>query len=608
MLGYMGNPREEVDPMKSEEVKLLAVLLFTFFFVGQTFADHTIVRDGNDWIARYDGNAAQDDRAWDLAIDGVGNVYVTGESWGQNTYLDYATVKYDPNGVPQWVARYNGPGNGPDSAYAIVVDNSGYVYVTGSSSISASTTDGDYATIKYGCEGNEMWVARYDGPANDYDYAIAIAVDNSGNVYVSGSSWGIHKDYATIKYDPNGNQLWVARYNGPQDASDEIAALAVEDSGNVYVTGGSDGYPGTDYDYATIKYDTNGNELWVARYDGPAGGTDYADGLAVDNSGNVYVTGGSTGIATGYYDYATIKYDTNGNLLWVGRYNGQANDSDYARDIVVDALGNICVTGWSYAYHRETRNEDYLSIKYDPSGTELWASRYNGAGGGCDRAQAINIGHSGNVYITGSSDGYESGGDYATIKYDSTGNQLWVARYSGPTDKWGDWASALAIDNLDNVYVTGYSDGNGTLDYATLKYTKDDYYSGQIVLLTPNNGEELVGGSRYNITWETEGVVENVLIEYSIDNGGNWIVVDTVENTGSYFWEVPLANSQQCLVSVSDAIDAGVSDVSDTVFTIYRCTLVSDLNHDCVISLVDLAFIANDWLECGDPMDSNCTP
>ena len=78
--------------------------------------------DGNDWIARYDGDSSgfDDDRARDLVTDEAGNVYITGESWGTN--LDYATIMYNPNGVAQWVARYNGPGNGPDSAYAIVVD------------------------------------------------------------------------------------------------------------------------------------------------------------------------------------------------------------------------------------------------------------------------------------------------------------------------------------------------------------------------------------------------------------------------------------------------------------------------------------------------------
>jgi hypothetical protein len=101
---------------------------------------------------------------------------------------------------------------------------------------------------------------------------------------------------------------WVARYDGPAkgddldspDKDDLATALSVDAAGNVYVTGLSSG-SGTSVDYATLKYDTAGNLQWVARYDG------YANALSVDAAGNVYVTGESYGSGSGY-DYATIKY------------------------------------------------------------------------------------------------------------------------------------------------------------------------------------------------------------------------------------------------------------------------------------------------------------
>ena len=101
----------------------------------------------------------------------------------------------------------------------------------------------------------EAWVARYNGPANGYDVAVLLAVDDSGNVYVTGRSIGSGTgwDYATIKYCSSGDTLWVRRYNGTGNSDDWAHALAVDDSGNVYVTGGSDG-AGTSHDYATIKY------------------------------------------------------------------------------------------------------------------------------------------------------------------------------------------------------------------------------------------------------------------------------------------------------------------------------------------------------------------
>ncbi len=370
------------------------------------------------WVARYNGpfhtlhTRNGYDEATALAVDVNGNVYVTGGSEGSGATLDYATIKYDANGTQLWVARYDGPGNGYDEASALAVDVNGNVYVTGGSEGSGATLD--YATIKYDANGNTLWVARYDGPGYSTDEATALAVDADGNVYVTGGSVGsgANHDYATIKYDANGTQLWVARYDGPGNSTDEATALAVDADGNVYVTGGSVG-SGTDEDYATIKYDANGNTLWVARYDGPGSGTDVANALAVDAGGNVYVTGGSVGSGTDY-DYATIKYDANGNPLWVARYNRPGNGTDVANALTVDAGGNVYVTGGSVG---SGTDYDYATIKYDTNGNPLWVTRYNGPVNGYDQATALAVDANGHVYVTGNSTGPNFGDDYTTIKY-----------------------------------------------------------------------------------------------------------------------------------------------------------------------------------------------
>jgi len=118
-----------------------------------------------------------------------------------------------------------------------------------------SGTSEDYCTIKYNSSGVHQWVARYNGPGNNYDYANSIAVDGSGNVYVTGYSFGsgTSDDYCTIKYNSSGVQQWVARYNGPGNGSDGAYSIALDGSGNVYVTGRSTGN-GTNWDYCTIKY------------------------------------------------------------------------------------------------------------------------------------------------------------------------------------------------------------------------------------------------------------------------------------------------------------------------------------------------------------------
>jgi uncharacterized delta-60 repeat protein len=365
-----------------------------------------------------------------------------------------------------WVARYNGSANGGDGASAIAIDGSGNVYVTGVSWGDYS----DYATIKYNSAGQQQWVARYDGPGNRDDVATAIAVDSSGNVYVTGGSTGsmppgFGYDYATIKYDSAGAQQWVARY-GLVNTYDEARAIAVDASGNVYVTGLSPGL-GTGNDYATIKYDSAGQQQWVSRYNGPGNSDDSAFALAIDSSGNVYVTGQSAGLGTGT-DYATIKYNSAGQEQWVVRYNGSANGGDGATAIVVDSSGNVYVTGES---GNPSGDSDYLTIKYDASGAEQWVARYNGPGDSNDGAIAIAIDSLGNVYVTGDSVGVGTGTDYATIKYNSAGQQQWAARYNGPANL-NDYAHGIAIDASGNVYVTGASFGSGSYDYATIKYVQ----------------------------------------------------------------------------------------------------------------------------------------
>ena len=189
----------------------------------------------------------------------------------------------------------------------------------------------------------------------------------------------------------------------------------------MYVTGYSSG-AGTGNDYATLKYDSGGSLLWAMRYDGPGNLGDNATSLALDSAGNVYVTGYSWGSGTGY-DCATLKYDTDGNLLWEMRYNSLGATDDLAVDLAMDSWGNVYVAGRSYSTYTRA---DYLTLKYDSDGNLRWAMRYDGPGNGdghtrdYDIARAIALDTASNVFVTGSSLGSGTSYDYATIKYIQT--------------------------------------------------------------------------------------------------------------------------------------------------------------------------------------------
>lgn len=415
------------------------------------------------WEARYNGPGGGADWAFDLTVDGSGNVFVTGKSFSKRPYdYSYATVKYDADGNRSWVARYDGPGGDDDVGHAIAVDASGNVYVTGKS-YNGLHEDYAYATVKYDGDGNQLWAARYDGAGEDDDVAWDIAVDGAGNVVVTGSSGG---DFATVKYDSAGAQLWDARYEGSPDSDDGAVAVAVDSLGNIYVAGTSQ------QDYATIKYSPDGEQLWVARYDG-SGLDDEARDMVVDGSGNVYVTGRSFTTTDFDYQYATVKYDTDGTQLWVSPCFGLTCGTGGAEAVAVDASGNVYVTGrgldlrtWLYCW---------ATVKYNAAGKQQWVARYEGSLASKGGPLAVAVDGWGNAYVTGESYmGTEFNYAYATIKYDSGGNQMWLVAHNTAAAGW-DSAVAIAVDGSGNAYVTGKSDGGpSNADYLTIKYVSRD--------------------------------------------------------------------------------------------------------------------------------------
>ncbi|MCY7363613.1 MAG: SBBP repeat-containing protein, partial [Ignavibacteria bacterium] len=228
---------------------------------------------------------------------------------------------------------------------------SGNIIITGDGSGASSR---DVITIKYNSIGNQIWVANFNSSFNQNDYALAMGIDSQENVYVCGGSQGdlYYDDYLIVKYNSSGVEQWNRRFNGSDNFLDQARKLVIDKSDNVYITGYST-FLGTGYDFTTIKYDLNGNQLWIARYNN--GSNDMAEDMAIDEYGNIYVTGISDGNGTSY-DYATVKYDSSGNQLWVTRYNYSGEFSDIALALAVDNNGSVFVTGQS--------NRDFLTIKY----------------------------------------------------------------------------------------------------------------------------------------------------------------------------------------------------------------------------------------------------
>ncbi|UCE19320.1 MAG: SBBP repeat-containing protein, partial [Gemmatimonadota bacterium] len=509
------------------------------------------------WAARYNGDGNDDDFARAVHVDRSGNVYVTGTSWGGETGADYATVKYNSEGVQLWVARYNGPEDSMDEANALVTDTNGNVYVTGnaatikyneygrqewmsdctgdaiildnSGNVCVTGENEHYTTVKFGTDGIRKWMAHFGGQGGGDNVATAMVGDDDGNVYLTGYCYDTKTlyDYVTMKYNSSGEKQWTSRYNGPENSYDKPTALAVDDSGNVYVTGKCGGTD-TGTDYVTIKYDAGGIQQWVVSYDGPKGRYDIPSALAIDNSGNVFVTGGCEVPGCGY-DYATLKYTPNGEEAWITHFNGTGNDNDKATALTVDDAGNVYVTGHSIG--SKTGN-DFGTIKYSPEGDREWVVRYNGSRNCWDEATALTVDGSGNIYVTGKSLSPSTSYDYATVKYNEDGFQQWAARYNGPGNLL-DYATAIAVDNSGNIYVTGYSKRSDTAyDYLTVGYSAVglerwvDRYNGSGNFLDYPTAIAVDGSGNIYVTGYGKGLVtwyDYTTIKYDATGTRQWI-------------------------------------------------------------------------------------
>jgi hypothetical protein len=288
----------------------------------------------------------------------------------------------------------------------------------------------------------QEWVSRYNGIGNFYDNPISCVVDDSGSVYVTGGScagsgYGTG-DIVTIKYSTN----------GPRDSTDYGTSIVVDKWGNIIITGVSVGI-GTSTDYCTIKYNSSGVEQWLNRYNGPASSIDDATCVDVDEFGNIYVTGTSKDVIN---EYCTIKYNADGVQKWIARYHGTQDISNTATCIKVYNSNSIYITG---TCNRQDGG-DYCTIRYYSNGVQQWVQRFSEAPTGSNFASSLAFDAFGNIVITGTANhgNTSSSCDICTLKYNSNGVQQWVAIYDSP-EQCGDAGFIVAVDKQDNIYVGG---------------------------------------------------------------------------------------------------------------------------------------------------------
>jgi hypothetical protein len=352
----------------------------------------------------------------------------------------------------------------------IAVDLDGNVYLAGYTFNNLPLDDRsyDYLLLKYDTSGSLLWSKTYDGPSKRDDLISSLKIDASGNAYVTGSSFTIGNsltDYATLKYDADGNMLWVKRYDS--GVAETAGELEVDALGNVYVTGTTVAET-TGGDILTIKYSSSGQELWPtpSRYNSGATNSDKGYEIEISSGGDVYVLGQIA--IRDEPETAVLKLNgANGGFVWAKNYS--ATDGMYPElptAMKLDGQGNIIVTGTTNLVPKNFMNLDVFITKFDASGTRLWAKTYDGpADDDYDGDIKLALDGAGNIYVAITSEGFANA-DVLVTKYAPGGQELWNYRFGNPffgydilIDRFDDVAqTSLLVDAQGNVYVAGSSD------------------------------------------------------------------------------------------------------------------------------------------------------
>lgn len=404
----------------------------------------------SQWIQNFNGPDNGNDAANCVLIDNDNNIIVSGYCKSARGDDDMAVVKYSSNGGFLWSYIYNGTGNTEDRPYGIIVDQSDNIIITGESSA-------DFCTIKFDPLGTVTWIRKYADPNSGIDRAYGIIVDNLNNIIITGSSYGgpaNGNDILTIKYDPQGSQVWSYRFNGSGNNEDRPYGIIVDQQDNIVFTGTTFSSSSLSLDYITMMLSPGGIPLWTRLYNGSGSSEDRSYGIITDRTGtDIFITGASMGLGSGF-DFVTIGYDSGGTEIFNKRFNSADDNDDIAGSLALTTNNEIIVTGISRISFLE-KSEDVRTIKYEQDGTERWNKSYNGSGNSSDAAFKVVTPQYSNSYasVIGYTTG-SNGKDILVLSYSNVGNLNREYIINGSDNKDDEALNGVSVAN--ELVFTGY--------------------------------------------------------------------------------------------------------------------------------------------------------
>jgi hypothetical protein len=416
-----------------------------------------------EWAQRYNGPASGLDLTTGMFINKNGEIIVYGHSTGSDTQLDITILKYSSAGSLLWDYRYNGPNNGSDQLQSAVSDNNGNIYAVGNvtQSLGASMT-----VLKLSDAGDLEWIKKVGLTGYNESFGKDVIVSSSGSIYSCGFARNVQNNYDLIiaKISNPGIVQWIKTYDIGGNNESPVNILC-DINENIFIVGTSADLSGNEKLFY-VKYDSSGNEAgaWIYSPNSRA-----VSGV-MDSSGKIVIAG-VTYSQSSNFDYLTIRINPIDTSYWNRIYNGPGNNLDYSYKTITDPECNVYVTG-SSRNSSSIGSEDVFTIKYDSSGNQIWTNRFDSHPGGSDIGYSLTLDRNSNVYIAAAIDRDTNHLIFGTMKIKSMGELEWLRTYEyfhTPED----FPYSIAIDTADNVYTSGISFGGSTdYDMTTIKYSQ----------------------------------------------------------------------------------------------------------------------------------------
>jgi len=538
--------------MKNSMKKIYCLTIILFLFKTFSIAQDYTRR----WVSFYQDSSASFIHLNDAAVDANGNTYSCGyESYPGEQYYEthFCLIKVNANGVAEWKRNFSDLKDSIDEAIAVAVDTSGFVYVTGKridtfcNICTYNTKISDIITMKYDANGNRLWLNRYHDSTLILASPSDITISNDGALLITGNETRYDINIGTYvnnllieKINKNGKTVWLKKMNnvvgnaGCFDNNSNIIIGAASDPDNYYMTRKP----------MVLKYSSNGNLLWSNIYNEyNKNGSIYF--LQCDSANNVYANG-QTDTITFYNNprIITIKYNKSGVQQWFRKEDDHTTTfPHYYGDFKADASGNCYLTGYM---ERSDVNYDWLTVQYNKSGVKKWSATFDDAYHSSDIPIGLAIDKKGITHVTGYV--YGLGGNYsiATVHYSKTGALLDSDIYK-KGNKSNGFAIGVGVDKNDNVYTAGTIGISGSSPNSiVIKYVETQNAIAQ------------------NVTQSTFGndlkifpnpVVNNMNIQFTNSTAGANYILAIRDVNGNLFLSRQLNNSNK-IVSVNVDVHA----------------------------------------------------